>query len=106
MKKVIIACVLAMAPALPLVAVGADAATAHAPAYSSSDTPVGDLLDNPATRAILDKYLPGFSTADQIDAARNMTLKDCQQYATDTMTDDVLAKIDADLAKLPAPKSK
>ena len=31
-----------------------------------------------------------------------MTLKDVQQYAPDTVTDDALAKIDADLAKLPA----
>ena len=104
MKNIIIACVFAMAPVLPLVAVGAEAAAAHTPAYSSTDTLIGELLDNAATRAILDKYLPGFSTADQIDAARNMTLRACQQYAPETITDEALAKIDSDLAKLPPPK--
>jgi hypothetical protein len=103
-KKLIIAAVFAALPFCPIVGVAADAVATHASAYSSSDTLIGDLLDNPTTRAILDKYLPGFSTADQIDAARNMTLKAIQPYAADTVTDDALAKIDADLAKLPSPK--
>jgi hypothetical protein len=104
MKKLIIACLLAAVPVLPAAAVAADAAAAPASAYSTSDTTIGDLLDNAATRAILDKYLPGFSTAEQIDMARAMTLKAVQPYASDTVTDDALAKIDAELAKLPAHK--
>ena len=36
--------------------------------------------------------------------ARGMTLKQIQSYSADTVTDDVLAKIDADLAKIPASK--
>ena len=103
-KTIIIACLLALASELPLVAVGDEAASAHTPAYSSSDTLIGDLLDSPATRAILDKYLPGFSTAEQIDSARYMTLRSVQQFAPETITDEILAKIDADLAKLPASK--
>jgi hypothetical protein len=104
MKKIIIASLLAALPALPMAVVAADPPAKSAPAYSSADTPIGDLLDNPAARAILDKYLPGFSKAEQIDAARGMTLRAVQPYATDTVTDEALAKIDAELAKLPAPK--
>ncbi len=116
MKNVLILCVIATAlvsaigvasdPSTPPAAATAPAATAPAPVaaadtvYTTTDTPVGDLLDNPKTRAILDQDVPGFTTADQIDSARGMTLKAIQQYAPDMFSDAVLAKIDADLAKL------
>lgn len=77
----------------------APAAAAH---YTTADTDIGTLLDDPAARAIVDKYIPGFSSGDQINMARAMTLKSIQQYAPDKFTDQVLASIDADLAKLPA----
>jgi hypothetical protein len=102
MKKLTLACILAVAAALPTVTYAVDA-PASAPAHAStSETLLGDILDDPKMRAILDKYLPALSSAEQIDMARGMTLRDVQQYAPDTVTDDALAKIDADLAKLPA----
>ena len=104
MKTILFACLFAAAPMLPAAAIAADAVATPSPAYSTSDTLIGDLLDNPMTRAILDKYLPGFSKAEQIDAARGMTLKAVQPFSPDTITDDTLAKIDAELAKLSAPK--
>lgn len=70
--------------------------------YSTSETQVGTLLDDPAAKEIIEKYIPGFTTNDQVDMARGMTLKDVQQYAPDKITDEVLAKIDAEFAKLPA----
>jgi para-nitrobenzyl esterase len=80
------------------------AAAASAPVYSSAATTIGALLDNPEARAILDKYMPGFSTQPQIEMARPMTLTAVQAYAPDMITADVLAKIDADLAKLKSAK--
>ena len=79
---------------------------AQAPAahYSSADTDIGTLLDDPAARAVIDRHIPGFSAQDQIDMARSMTLKAIQQYAPDKYSDKVLAEIDADLAKLLAKK--
>ncbi|MET0588219.1 MAG: hypothetical protein ABWZ75_06815 [Novosphingobium sp.] len=82
----------------------APAAATAAPAYSTSETSIGDLLDNPATKAVLDKHMPGFAGNPQIDMARGMTLKQIQQFAGDAVTDDALARIDADLAKIPAKK--
>ncbi len=82
------------APAAPPPAASAD----H---YSTASTPIGTLLDDPAAKAVLVKYIPDTVNNPQIDMARGMTLKDTQQYAP-TMTDDVLAKIDTELAKLPA----
>lgn len=118
MKKIIIACVVAGGATSAIGGFGATppaakpaadsvatpAAAPQAQTYNTTETPIGDLLDNPKTRAILDKYAPGFSTTDQIDAARTMTLKSVQQYAPDMFTDETLAKIDADLAKVSAEK--
>lgn len=80
------------------------APAAPAPVYSTDDTDIGTLLDDPAAKAILDKHIPGFSANPQIDLARSLTLKAVQQYASDKLTDEALAKVDADLAKLPVKK--
>jgi hypothetical protein len=79
------------------------AATAKA-SYNTTDTDVGTLLDDPAARAIVDKHIPGFSAGEQIDMARGMTLRSLQQFAPEQITDQVLADIDSELAKLPARK--
>jgi len=79
----------------------APAAPAAAPAtYTTADTELGVLLDNPAAKAIVEKNIPGMTTNEQVDMARGMTLKAIQQYAPDSVTDARLAAIDADLAKL------
>jgi para-nitrobenzyl esterase len=99
---------LAAALALATTSTAALAQTAPAPAtaaaghYASASTPLGTLLDDPAAKAVLVKYIPDTVSNPQIDMARGMTLKDMQQYAPDTLTDATLAKIDADLANLPS----
>lgn len=75
-----------------------------APAYSSAGTDLGTLLDNPATKAVLEKHIPELISNDQIQMARSLTLKGLQQYAGEVLTDAKLAAIDADLAKVPAKK--
>jgi len=82
------------APAAPA------AATPATPKYTTADTEIGTLLDDPAARAILDKFVPEMTSSDQIDMARAMTLKSIQAYAPDDLTDEILAKIDAEFAKL------
>jgi hypothetical protein len=101
MRLIQLAAVLAVATAP--VAAFAQAAPA-ADHYSSATTPIGTLLDDPAAKAVLVKYIPDTVNNPQIDMARGMTLKDTQAYAPDSLTDAVLAKIDADLAKLPPAK--
>lgn len=93
---------LCLAVALPMVAgpvVQAQTAPAKAK-YTTSDTEIGTLLDDPAARAILDKAIPGMTSNDQIDMARSMTLKAIQPFAADQITDAKLAQIDAEFAKL------
>lgn len=70
--------------------------------YSTSDTPIGVLLDDPAARAILDRHIPNFSKGPQLGMIRGATLKQIQGYALKVLSDQVLADIDVDLAKLPA----
>jgi hypothetical protein len=97
---------LIIAAALAFSSVASTSVFAQAPAahYTTADTDIGTLLDDPAARAVLDKHIPGFSKRDQIDMARSMTLKGIQPYDSATITDKALADIDADLAKLPAKK--
>ncbi|WP_369820994.1 hypothetical protein [Novosphingobium sp. CCH12-A3] len=76
------------------------AAPAAKPKYSTAETDIGTLLDDPAAKAIIDKYIPGMTSNEQIEMARSMTLKAVQTYAPDDVTDERLAQIDADLAKL------
>jgi para-nitrobenzyl esterase len=78
------------------------AAPAPKSAFSVDETDIGTLLDNPATKAVLDKLLPGLSTNPQIDMARAMTLKQVQGYAPDKIKDEALVQVQAELAKIPA----
>jgi len=102
LRALVLSALIAAAPALAVAqAPAADAAAmAHTKAaYTTAETEIGTLLDDPAAKAVLVKHVPEMATNDQIDMARAMTLKDIQQYAPDQVTDAVLAAIDADLAK-------
>jgi Protein of unknown function (DUF1593) len=68
-------------------------------ALSVARSSVGELIGNPAARAILDRHLPGFASTPGL-AQAPMPLRLLQGYLP-AMTDEVLAAIDADLAKLP-----
>lgn len=95
---------LAMAQAKPAAAAPAAAPAAAATPYTTAETPIGTLLDDPAAKAILVKHVPGLVGNAQIDMARSMTLKAIQGYAGDALSDAKLADIDYDLAKLAAKK--
>lgn len=82
------------------VAKPAAASTAPQPAFSTGETTIGDLLDNKDTLEVLKKHLPEIVESDQIDMARNMTLRQIQQYAPDEVTDAKLAEVDSALAGL------
>lgn len=83
----------------------AASAEATKPAFSTASTTIGDILDNADAKAVVEKHLPGFSSHPQIDMARSFTLKAVQGFQPDIITDEILAKIDADFAALAAPKA-
>ena len=100
MRPLIVAAMLATSiVSVSAVAQTAAKTAAHA-AYSTNETDLGTLLDDPAAHAVLEKHIPTIVNNGQISMARSMTLKMLQQYAADALTDDVLKAIDADLAKL------
>jgi hypothetical protein len=70
--------------------------------YYSSKTTIGELLDNPATKAVLVKYIPEVVSNPQIEQGRPYPLNGITDYVPE-LTPDMLAKIDADLAKVPHP---
>jgi para-nitrobenzyl esterase len=92
------ASLMAAAPATAQTAPAAQAA--H---YSVSDTLVGTLVDDPAAAAILQKLIPTVWANPMFqDAGRSLTLKAIQQYEPDALSDENLARIQAEFDKLPA----
>lgn len=96
---------LLVAAALAVAAAATPAFAAEAPAaaaakFNSADSSIGTLLDNPQAKAVLEKHIPEFISNPQIEMARAMTLKQIQGFAGDALSDEVLAKVDADLAKI------
>jgi hypothetical protein len=109
LRNALIAALLAGAAGLAAPAYAADtpaaapaASAAAAKPYTTAETTIGTMLDDPAAKAILVKYIPELATSAQIDMARGLTLKQIQAYAGDKLSDETLGKIDWDLSKLPA----
>jgi acetyl esterase/lipase len=65
------------------------------------DATVGELLDNPASRAVLARQVPVLVSSPQIDQARGLSLRSLQAYAPTVLTDARLKAIDEELARTP-----
>jgi hypothetical protein len=88
----------AAAPAAPA------APAASAAHYSVNTTLVGQMLDDPAATALLKKMIPNAYANEMFQSVgRDMTLKAIQEYEPE-LTDENLAKIQAELNKIPAKK--
>jgi para-nitrobenzyl esterase len=92
---------MALVAASSTTALAAEQQTAAAAAsYSTASTPLGTLMDDPQAKAVLEKHVPQLIANEQIQMARQITLKDIQGFAPQALSDATLAAIDADLAKL------
>jgi para-nitrobenzyl esterase len=91
----------AAAPAAPKApATAAAPAAAH---YSVETTLVGKLLDDPAANELLKKMIPSVYGNEMFHSmGRDSTLKSIQQYEPEALSDANLAKIQAELNKIPA----
>ena len=65
------------------------------------DTPIEQIVANPAGKAVLDKDLPGLTTHPAYDQFKTMSLKEVEPMSQGALTDDMLAKTGTDLAALP-----
>ena len=91
----------AAAPALAQAAKPA-APAAAAPAAAkkfSVESTVGDLLNNPAAKAVLVKYIPEVVADPNLQMGLELPLTGIVQYVPQ-LTPDMMAKIDADLKKI------
>jgi hypothetical protein len=105
MRKMLFAIVLASLAGgvLTLPVAAEDTNTAQPAHYSVSKTLVGTLLDDPAAVEILKRLIPTVYSNDQFQSAgRSLTLKEIQQYEPEALSDENLAKIQAEFDKIPA----
>jgi hypothetical protein len=94
-----------VAASLPSAALAQAAATAEPAHYSVTETLVGKLLDDPAASAILEKLIPTVYANEMFQTmGRDQTLKSIQQYEAAALSDENLAKIQAEFDKIPAKK--
>jgi hypothetical protein len=87
-----------------MAALAAAPALAQAPAAAAGPsvtaTTITDLLANPATKAVVDKFIPGLATAPQLDMVKGMTLKQLSQFPQAQLDDAKLAAIQAEFDKI------
>jgi para-nitrobenzyl esterase len=93
-------CITAPAVVAPVVAAEAAAPSAR---YSVETTLVGKMLDDPAADAVLQKMIPSVYANEMFKTmGRDLTLKAIQQYEPEALSDANLAKVQAELNKIPA----
>ena len=64
------------------------------------DSKIGDLLGHPAAKAVLAKYLGGMIDSPQFVGARGITLAELKPYVPQALTDEKLAAMAGELAKV------
>ncbi|MFO1248442.1 MAG: hypothetical protein U1E93_09530 [Alphaproteobacteria bacterium] len=96
MKQLVIA--LALFCTTPALAQTPDA---PAPKYSIQSSTLGQLVENPQTKALLVKYFPEVANHPQLNEGLGLTLPDVVQYLPDVITPEKLAAMDAELKVIP-----
>lgn len=91
---------LALAAVTAPAAVIAQDAPAPAAAAFSIDTPIGVLVADARSKAVLDKYLPGIDQHPAFDQFKELSLKTVAPFSQGMISEEMLAKIDADLAAI------
>lgn len=76
--------------------------TAATVAAFSADTPLETVVANPAAKAALDKTLPNLAKHAAFDQFKAMSLRQLQPYSQGAISDEAIAKVDADLKALTA----
>jgi para-nitrobenzyl esterase len=90
----------AAAPAKPTAPAASATSAAH---YSVETTLVGKMLDDPAAVEVLKKMIPTVYANEMFQSmGRESTLKSIQQYEPEALSDANLAKLQAELNKIPA----
>jgi hypothetical protein len=97
--KLLPAIALCLAPVLAAPALADDHAEANVAAFTI-DTPIEALLADDAAKAVVVKHLGELGAHPSYGQFKTMSLVELQPWSMGQITDDVLAKIKADLAAL------
>lgn len=101
MKTALIAVGLALlAPAAALAQTGEAPAATRVDAHYTLDTPIKDLIVDPAAKAVLDKDLPGMSSDANLPKFEDKSLRQLQPMTGGQLTDDLLKQVATDLAAI------
>src|SRR5689334_20878996 len=101
MKHALIALALMIAVPASAQEAAPPAQTEVATKYSIKTSTLGQLLDNPETKALFEKYFPEVAHHPQINEGLGLTLPDVVQYLPDVVTPEKLAAMDAELKAIP-----
>lgn len=66
----------------------------------SIDSTIGEILDNPQAKAIVDKHLPDFSSNPQLAMAKGFSLKMVAGMSGGKITQEMLDSVGSELAAL------
>ncbi len=96
-----VACLAALATAAPSVAAEDDAATTTTTAAAFTvDMPIETLMADDRAKAVIATHLPGIDQHPAYAQFKAMSLKALQPFSQGMITEDLLAKIAADLAAI------
>lgn len=104
--KLLVACALAAAVISPAAMAQQTPAPAATPAATASaakfnlDTPIETLIADAKAKAVLDADLPGISTHPALDQFKSMSLRAVQPFSQGALTDELLKKVETDLAAI------
>jgi hypothetical protein len=102
-RLIVAALVMGAMPMMTAPVSAADAAAAQAAHYDVATTLVGKMLDDPVANALLKKMIPTVYANDMFQTSgRELTLKTIQQYEPEALSEENLAKLQAELNKIPA----
>jgi hypothetical protein len=101
MKHLLIGLALLLASPVLAQEVQAPAQAEAATKYSIKTSKLGELINDPQTKAIFEKYFPEVVNHPQINEGLDLTLPDVVQYLPDVVTPEKLAAMDAELKAIP-----
>lgn len=95
-----VACLAAFAITAPAAAAEDDAATTATAAAFTVETPIETLMADDHAKAVIATHLPGIDQHPAYEQFKAMSLKALQPFSQGMITEDLLAKIAADLAAI------
>ncbi|MFZ5748907.1 MAG: hypothetical protein ACOY45_14780 [Pseudomonadota bacterium] len=101
--KIALMTVAAVSLLLPAAVFAQEAPTQDAPAQTAAvkfslDTPIETIVADEKAKSVLDSDIPGLTAHPSYDQFKGMTLRQLQPFSGGLLTDEMMAKVESDLA--------